>query len=160
MNADGSRVVVGANQADPGGTTNAGAAYIFTRSVGSTTWTQEFKLIASDKVASDQFGSSVAMNADGSRVVVGARLSDPGGTTNAGAAYIFIRSGGSTTWTEESKLIASDKGASDVFGASVAMNADGSRVVVGASSADPGGTTDAGAAYVCGLLTNGTWLAY
>jgi len=30
-----------------------------------------------------------------------------------------------------------------------------------ASYADPGGLSNAGAAYVCGILTNGgTWLAY
>jgi uridylate kinase len=115
------------------------------------------KLIASDKAASDSFGYSVSMNSDGSRVVIGAGAADPGGTTDAGAAYVFSRSG--INWTQEFKLTASDKAASDYFGQSVSMNSDGSRVVVGAYGADPGGTTDAGAAYVCGY-SNGVWLSY
>lgn len=50
---------------------------------------QETKLVASDKAASDSFGWSVSMTADGSRVIVGAYNASPGGTTNAGAAYIY-----------------------------------------------------------------------
>ena len=144
MTSDGSRVVVGAYNSDPGGTGDAGAAYIYSRS--GTAWTQEAKITESDKAASDNFGNSVSISNDGSRVVVGARPNDPGGTTNAGAAYIYSRSG--TTWTEEAKIVASDKAASDLFGHSVSLSSDGSRVVVGALYSNPGGIADAGAAYV------------
>jgi len=144
ISSDGSRVVVGANLSDPGGTSNAGAAYVYSRS--GTVWTQEAKIFASDKAASDLFGDSVSISNDGSRVVIGARLSDPGGTGDAGAAYMYSRSG--TTWTEEAKIIASDKLANDYFGVSVSFSGDGTRVVVGARFSDPGGTSDAGAAYV------------
>jgi hypothetical protein len=155
MSSDGSRVIIGAYYASVGGTSNAGAAYVYTRS--GTTWTQESKLTASDKAANDSFGYSVSMSSDGSRVIVGARYADPGGTTDAGAAYVFIRSG--TTWTQESKLTASDKAANDYFGSSVSISSDGSRVIVGALYADPGGTSNAGAAYVCGY-SGGTWVSY
>jgi hypothetical protein len=144
ISGDGSRVGVGAYQNDPGGTTNGGAAYIFTRNI--TSWTQEAKLIASDKVANDEFGYCVSLSIDGSRVVVGAYHNTPGGTTNAGAAYIFTRN--DTSWTQEAKLIASDKVASDEFGCSVSITDDGSRVAVGARYSDPGGTANAGAAYI------------
>ena len=152
ISGDGSRVVVGAYLADPGGTSDAGAAYIFLRT--GTTWTQEAKIFASDKVASDQFGTSVSISSDGSRVVVGALYSDPSGITNAGAAYIYLRTG--TTWSQEAKLTASDKAASDYFGSSVSISSDGSRVVVGAYASDPGGTSDAGAVYIY-LRTGTTW---
>jgi len=144
MTSDGSRVVVGARQNNPGGAAAGGAAYIFSRS--GTVWTQEAKIFASDKVASDNFGWSVSISSDGSRVVVGAINSDPGGTGDAGAAYVYSRSG--TTWTQEAKIIASDKVAGDTFGTSVSISNDGSRVVVGVPYSDPGGTADAGAAYI------------
>ena len=144
ISSEGTRVIVGARQSDPGGTPNAGAAYVFIRS--GTTWTEEAKIFASDKVASDNFGHSVAMSSDGTRVIVGAINADPGGLENAGAAYVFIRSG--TTWTQEAKIIASDKAAYDSFGTSVALTSDGSRVCIGAHYATVGGLSVAGAAYI------------
>ena len=143
ISSDGSRVVVGARNQD-GGVTDAGAAYIFLRT--GTSWAQEAKIVASDRAASDYFGWSVSISSDGSRVVVGAYAQD-GGVTDAGAAYIFLRSG--TSWTQEAKIVASDRAASDYFGMSVSISSDGSRVVVGAYLQD-GGVTDAGAAYIYG----------
>jgi len=49
-----------------------------------------------------------------------------------GAAYIFTRSG--TTWTQETKLTASDGEANDNFGASVSLL--GKRALVGAIEAN------------------------
>ena len=50
------------------------------------------------------------------------------GAANAGAAYVFTRSG--TTWSEQAYLKASNTGQDDDFGASVAISDD--TVVVGA----------------------------
>jgi len=133
----GETVVVGAYYEDTGGA-DAGAAYIFTRS--GTTWTQQAKIQASDAQAEDYFGTSVAISGD--TVVVGATGEDAGGA-NAGAAYVFTRSG--TTWTQQQKIQASDKQASDSFGHSVAI--DGNTVVVGAHFEDTGGA-EAGAACI------------
>ena len=152
ISSDGTRVVVGANLSDPSALSRAGATYIFLRT--GTTWVQEAKLTANDKVANDYFGTSVSISSDGSRVVVGANQSDPSGVTDAGAAYIFSRSG--TTWTQEAKISASDKAASDAFGWYVAISGDGSRVVVGSPYSNPGGTSDAGAAYIF-LRTGTVW---
>jgi MYXO-CTERM domain-containing protein len=157
MSGDGSRVVVGApyeSDATGGSTEYNGAAYVFVRS--GSTWTQEQKLLASDKASYDEFGRSVAMSGDGSRVVVGApEESDAtgGSTEYNGAAYVFVRSG--STWTEEQKLLASDKADTDLFGYSVGMSGDGSRVVVGAYGEDTS-TTDNGAAYVF-IRSGSTW---
>ena len=104
------------------------------------------KLIASDKADSDAFGVSVSISSDGTRVVVGAIYSDPSGIADAGAAYIYSRSG--TTWTQEAKISASDKTGYDYFGISVSISSDGARVVVGAPYSDPSGITEAGAAYI------------
>jgi len=139
-------VVVGAPYADPGGTGTAGAAYVFVKpGSGWGNMTQKAKLTASDKAAGDWFGHSVAISGD--VVVVGAPYADPGGTGTAGAAYVFVKPGGGwANMTQTAKLTASDKAAGDWFGISVAISGD--VVVVGAEYADPGGTIDAGAAYM------------
>ena len=137
VSIDGDTVVVGANGEDTGGAT-AGAAYVFTRS--GTTWTQQQKIQASDAQANTNFGYSVAI--DGDTVIIGAQLEDTGGI-NAGAAYIFTRSG--TTWTQQAKIISSDLQAGDEFGISVSISGD--TIVVGAWFEDTGGS-NAGAAYI------------
>jgi len=134
---DGDTVVVGAQMEDTGGA-EAGAAYVFTRS--GTTWTQQQKIQASDKQADDNFSISVSISGD--TAVVGAQYEDTGGI-NAGAAYIFTRSG--TTWTQQQKIQASDIQADDLFGASVSISGD--TVVVGANGEDTG-ASNAGAAYI------------
>ena len=133
----GDTVVVSAHYEDAGGT-DAGAAYVFTRS--GTTWSQQAKLTASDAEAGDYFG--ISSNIDGDTVVVGAYSEDSGGSW-AGAAYIYTRSG--TTWSEQAKLTASDAQAGDYFGVHVAIS--GNTVVVGAWGEDTGGS-QSGAAYV------------
>jgi hypothetical protein len=131
---DGDTVVVGASQKN----SSAGAAYVFTRNQGGPdNWGEVRKLTASDAAAHDSFGYSVAV--DGDTVVVGADL----GNNGAGAAYVFARNqGGPDNWGEVRRLIASDPGGSNRFGAAVAVDDD--TVVVGAW----GNNTYRGAAYV------------
>jgi len=133
----GDRAMVGAYWEDTGGS-SAGAAYIFELSAG--VWSQVAKIQASDKQADDNFGFSVAISGD--HAIVGAMWEDTGGT-NAGAAYIFERSGG--VWSEVAKIQASDKQAGDQFGWSVGISDD--RAIAGAWEEDTGGT-GAGAAYI------------
>jgi hypothetical protein len=71
--------------ADPGGLTNAGAAYVFERS--GTSWSETMKLVPSDSAMGAHFGSSV--DYAGREAVVGAYLDDNAGGNNAGAAYVF-----------------------------------------------------------------------
>jgi hypothetical protein len=141
MNSDGTKAIVGASIEDTGGS-NAGKVYIYTYSSGS--WGSEVMLQSSDIQADDQFGRSVSMSSDGTKVIVGAHLEDTGGS-NAGSAYIFALSGGS--WSQEAKIQASDKQADDQFGTSVSMSSDGTKVLVGANYEDTGGG-GAGAAYI------------
>jgi hypothetical protein len=144
----GDTAVVGAISNDPGGTTDAGAAYVFVR-VGGI-WTPQATLVASDAATNDNFGYSVAISGD--TAVVGAYLNDHAGGTDAGAAYVFVRSGG--IWTEQKKLTASDSAPFDSFGYSVAISAD--TAVVGALYDDNVGGIDAGSAYVF-VRTGVTW---
>ncbi len=142
---DGDTAIVGA-PTDDDTATDAGAAFVFTRS--GSVWTQQAKLTASDGAAFDQFGLTVAL--DGDTVVVGSPGNDgpiPGG----GAGYVFVRSG--STWSQQAKLTAADAAAGDQLGYSVDL--DGDRAVLGAPG-DDSGAVDAGAAYVF-VRTGTTW---
>ncbi|WP_095987402.1 DUF7507 domain-containing protein [Cystobacter fuscus] len=132
----GDTAVVGAYGDDTAAGEDAGSAYVFVRS--GTTWSQQAKLTASDAVAFDRFGSSVALSGD--TAVVGARGDDTAAGSETGSAYVFVRSG--TAWSQQAKLTASDAAAGDLFGWSVALSGD--TAVVGAPDDDTG----AGSAYV------------
>ncbi|MCI5162435.1 MAG: hypothetical protein D3917_10560 [Candidatus Electrothrix sp. AX5] len=84
------------------------------------------------------------MSVDGDTVVIGAWTADLDRLPDAGAAYVFNRSG--TSWAQQAKLSSDDKADYDYFGYSVSV--DGETTVIGAYSADPNGLQDAGAAYV------------
>ena len=72
-----------------GGFSNAGAAYVYQLEAnGSATYLN--KVTAPDGAASDYFGRSVSQS--GNILAVGAYAADPGGLSNAGAAYISIGS--------------------------------------------------------------------
>ena len=108
------------------------------------------KLIASDAAAGDRFGTSVAV--DGDTVVVGVPYDDHSNRTDAGSAYVFVRSAG--VWTVQAKLTASDAAASDYFGYSVSVSGD--TAVIGAYEDDHAGGTYAGSAYVF-ARSEGVW---
>jgi len=154
ISSDGSYVIIGTQYADNGGTYDAGAAYVFTRS--GSTWTQQAKLVASDAASSANFGFSVSINSDATYAAVGAWGEDTA-SLNAGAAYIFTRSG--STWSQQQKIVSSDLQTSDGFGRAVSINPDGSYVIVGSYGED-GGAGDpinaAGAAYVF-TRSGSTW---
>ena len=129
---------IGGNQAD-NSALEAGAVYVFTRS--GTTWTQQAYVKASNTGAADHFGFPVALSGDGNTLAVGALNEDSaaigiGGNeadntaSSAGAVYVFTRS--AATWTQQTYVKASNTGAADSFGNSVALSGDGSTLAVGA----------------------------
>ena len=123
------------------GATNAGAVYIFTSTTGeSGTWSQQQKIQASSVGNTDYFGVSVSVSGD--VLVVGANRDDDT-VTDAGAFYIFERSG--TTWTQSTKLQAPTPEGSGTFGRAIAI--DGDYIVVGARD-NPLTDTLSGASYV------------
>jgi len=115
----------------------------------SSLGTEDAKLIASDAAANDNFGNDVAI--DGNTAIVGAYAENGGPGSGMGAAYIFVKSGG--TWVQQQKLTASDAAAGAYFGWSVDISGDS--VVVGAR-ADSGSALAAGAAYVF-TRSGGVW---
>ena len=98
--------------------------------------------LASDGVAGDNFGFSVAISGD--YALVGASGKTIGSNSFQGAAYVFVRSGSS--WTQRAKLTASDGAADDRFGFSVAISGD--YALVGAHDKTIGSNAGQGAAYV------------
>jgi FG-GAP repeat len=135
LSADGNTALIG------GFSDNAfrGAAWVFIRS--GATWTQQGpKLIANDESgARAEFGSSVALSADGNTGLIGGPTDNP----YEGAAWVFIRSG--ATWTQQGpKLTADDEAGQGYFGNSVAVSADGDTALIGG----PFDNNYAGAAWV------------
>ena len=122
-----------------------GAAYVFTRS--GTVWTQEAKLVASDRANEDYFGTHPgSVSVYGDTAVIGAYQNDDNGASS-GSAYIFTRDG--TSWTEKSKITASDNAANDYFGTSVSVDED---IIVVGSTGTFGVNDNTGATYVYNLV--------
>jgi hypothetical protein len=112
-------------------------------------WAQEAYVKASNTGLGDGFGYSVALSADGTTLAVGARDEDSAATgiggdqtsnrfINSGAVYVFRRTAG--VWAQEAYVKASNTGADDYFGWSVALSADGSALAVGAPEEDSAAT--------------------
>lgn len=165
----------GINGNQSNNTSNAsGAVYMFTRTGG--TWTQEAYIKSSNNDASDFFGESVSLSSDGNTVAVGAPYEDSNATgingtqtnnstVNAGAVYVFTRSG--NTWTQQAYLKASNPGVSDRFGFDVALSSSGNTLVAGAPNESSNATgsngnqidnsiSNSGAVYVFSR-TSATW---
>jgi hypothetical protein len=123
LSADGSTALVG----DPGNATRVGAAWVFTRS--GNTWTLQAKLLGTGEVGAGQFGRSVSLSGDGSLALVGAYTD----AANAGAVWTFARTAGA--WTQQGpKLTGAGEEGGGWFGRGVALSADGTSALVGASN--------------------------
>ena len=147
ISADGNTALVGGH-IDNGA---KGAAWVFRRT--ADVWSQEAKIAPSDEVGAGEFGSSVALSANGDTALIGAR-SDAGGK---GAAWVFARSrlvARVIPWRRQAKLTADATSTVDPirqFGASVDLTNDGNTALIGAPLAGGGG-----AAWVF-TRSGGTW---
>jgi hypothetical protein len=144
LSADGSTALVGQPQLDDMAA-GPGYVWVYTRSGGK--WTRGPRLAAGDETGNGGFGSSVALNGNGTVALIGGRLDN----SAAGAAWVFTRAG--STWTQQGKkLSGGDEKGPGWFGASVALSADGTTALVG-------GTNDAGTTGAAWLFTGsgGTW---
>lgn len=192
---DGDVIVVGAPFEDNGATgiepsdqaddsaADSGAAYVFEND--GLSWSQSAYVKASNSEAADRFGHAVAISGDGSRFAATSAGEDSSATgvdgdqsdnsaagtgsqfTGTGAVYAFVRE--PNGWVQEAYVKPSNTGADDVFGDSLAMNGDGSKLAVGAPREDSAGSgvgstleqddsaPDSGAAYLYSR-DSGTWL--
>ncbi|MCG8573876.1 MAG: T9SS type A sorting domain-containing protein [Flavobacteriales bacterium] len=112
---DGDYAIVGAYGEDEdedgaNSLSKAGSAYIFERDEDGV-WVEVQKIVAADRHAGDEFGSSVAIH--GNTAVVGAHIDDTdedglNWMYHSGSAYIFER-GADGVWTQTQKIVASDR---------------------------------------------------
>ncbi len=128
LSADGNTALIGAPSKSDSPLNGNGAAYVFVRT--GTTWSQQAKLLASDRQDSDRFGRAVALSGDGNIAMIGADHVSTSPLTQNGAAYVFVRT--NSTWgsVEQSKLQPSDKISNDQFGGNVALSADGNTALI------------------------------
>jgi len=194
ISADGSTLAIGAPHENSGarginGDQNdhsvysAGAVYVFTRK--GNAMAQQAYLKAASPGETANFGSSVALSRDGNTLAVAAYYEssaakgingnqDDRSIPEAGAVYIFVRSG--TSWSQQAYIKASNTGNAavgdayaegDQFGYSIALSADGNTLAVGAIGEDSNATgsngnqednsaNQAGAAYVF-TRTGASW---
>lgn len=85
---EGDKLLVGAERADLGSTTNGGGMYLFERNNGGVNnWGMIQEIKADDMANNDKFGRQVAMSGD--YMISGSYQADHSSLTNAGASYIF-----------------------------------------------------------------------
>ncbi len=147
LSADGKTALVGGSNDDsllgaleelPVHSQSLGAAWVFTRTRSG--WSQQgTKLLPTGERGPGSFGASVALSADGRLALIGG----PSGYGGVGAAWVFARSG--STWHQLAKLtpngLSSPTGYvtdPDGFGASVALSALGTVILVGGPAAHGG----------------------
>ena len=142
LSADGNTAIVGGHTDN----STAGATWVWTRSGG--VWTQQGpKLVGAGAGGPALQGNSVSLSADGNTAIVGG-YADNG---NAGAAWVWTRSGG--VWTQQgTKLVGLGAVWNAGQGTSVSLSADGNIAIVGGSGDDNG----AGAAWVW-KRSGGVW---
>jgi hypothetical protein len=135
LSADGNTAIVGG----PADNSEAGAAWVFTRSSNGT-WSQQGpKLVGNGAAGAALQGWSVALSADGNIAIVGA----PYDNSKLGAAWVFTRSNG--TWSQQgSKLVGNGAAGAALEGWSVALSADATTAIVGG----PTDNSSAGAAWL------------
>jgi hypothetical protein len=124
---------------------DSGAVYVFTRAGGR--WSQQAYVKSSNSDAGDQFGWSVALSDDGNLMVVGAPTEQSNArgvngnqadnsSANAGAGYVFTRSGSS--WTQQAYLKGAQTDAGDLFGFAVDLSGNGAMLAISAYDEDGG----------------------
>lgn len=121
---------------------SSGAAYIY--AFNGISWTQSAYVKSSNTGQYDNFGIALSLNADGDRLAVGAHNEDSSARINgdqsdnsidnAGAAYVFNRSG--AVWSQKAYIKPSYTGAFDWFGLSLSLSADGNTLAIGAEDED------------------------
>jgi len=138
ISGDGTTVAIG-SPFNPGSQTSAGSVSVYEYNSGSGQWDQVGSNIDGSQDNS-LFGTTVSINNDGSRVIVGSTLYDSVVGTDSGLIQVFEWDG--VQWMQVGSQIAGED-LSDEFGVSVDMNNDGSIIGAGAALNDEEGT-DAG----------------
>jgi len=132
LSADGKTALIGGPFDENGN----GAAWVFTRP--GATWTQQAKLTGAGEVGIEAFfGESVALSSNGNTALV----AGAGDNNDAGAAWVFTRSG--STWRQQGEKLTSGE-TGELFGRDVALSSDGNTAL----TCGEGATGGTGGAWV------------
>jgi len=134
ISANGKRLAAGASRYDGDGLSDTGLVRIYDYVEEEMQWIQTGQDLIG-LVGVDHFGNSVAISADGSTVVVGARFADPDGTISGGQVRVFVQV---ELW-EQTGIFNGDISFANL-GESVDISSDGNIVAMSA----PGGGNYAG----------------
>ncbi len=120
LSGEGTTALIGAPSDDE----FTGAAFVFTRS--GSTWTQQGeKLVGAGATGAAEEGHDVALSTNGNIALIGG----PNDNGNAGAAWVFDRSG--TTWAQAGeKLVGSGAVGAAAQGFSVALSGNGTTALI------------------------------
>ena len=130
LSTDGNTALIGA------ASDNAfvGAAYVFTRSNGM--WSQQGnRLTPNNNSGMSSFGQAVSLSGDGNTALIGGSFDN----STMGAAWVFTRPTGGSTWTQRTKIVPGDEDptpqqnapAAAAFGFAVDLSRDGTTALVG-----------------------------
>jgi len=120
LSDDGNTALVGG----PSDNSDVGAAWALTRS--GSTWSQQgAKLTGTGEAGAGEFGSSVALSADGNTALSGAPEDDAA----TGGTWALTRSGGA--WSQQGSRLTGGEEDNSEFGVLVALSADGNTALVG-----------------------------
>jgi hypothetical protein len=104
-----------------------GGAWVFTRSEGK--WTQQAKLTSEGETGEGEFGSSVALAAEGNTALIGGESDNK----YTGGAWVFTRS--EAKWTQQgAKLTGKEETGEGSFGSAAALSAEGHTALIGGPS--------------------------
>lgn len=142
-------VAVGGNQSD-NSAIYAGAVYVFSRSGGN--WSQQAYVKASNTNANDNFGSALALSADGTLLAVGAigessaavgldGAQSDNSIDGVGAVYLYRASGGA--WSQQTYLKPAAATLGGEFGSAIAFSADTTTLAISAAF-ETGGSSGLG----------------
>ena len=107
ISSDGTRVAIGAILNDSSNGSNSGHVRVYDWNSGTSLWTQVGQDIDGE-AADDQFGHSVSISSDGTRVAIGAILNDGSNGSNSGHVRVFtlaVFADGSGAWSQVLSLI-------------------------------------------------------
>ncbi|MGY3570228.1 hypothetical protein [Vibrio paucivorans] len=155
----------------------SGAVYIYNKN-NDDEWSQSAYIKAHNTDQDDRFGIAISLSDDGKTLAVGADgeasaekgLAGSGNDNSAsgsGAVYIFELD--TSGWQQTQYVKASNSGADDYFGRTLALSGDGNSLLVGAIAEDSSGqgtgslgddniASNSGAAYLFKKTDGGNWV--
>jgi hypothetical protein len=131
LTSDGAFCIIGC----PGFSNNGvkcGGAFIFRRD--GFNWSQASKLIPTDGIHGDGFGTAVSISNNGTKAVVGAPDATRFSSVNCGSVYVFKNM--LEFWDQEAILYSSDRLNYSKFGAVLAISGDGQRFIAGGNTSN------------------------